>query len=114
MCRVRRTCAFSSRSMNREFSARSLAGKTRAPREMDDTLRREVRFLTTRLGAIVQEQCGPKIFAAIETLRHLSKQTRQNAAPTLLKANEYAVNRLTLIQASDVVHAFSLFFHLVN
>ena len=81
---------------------------------MDDTLRREVRFLTTRLGAIVQEQCGPKIFAAIETLRHLSKQTRQNAAPTLLKANEYAVNRLTLNQASDVVHAFSLFFHLVN
>jgi len=81
---------------------------------MDDTLRREVRFLTTRLGAIAQEQCGPKVFAAIENLRHLSKQIRQNPAPTLVKANEYQIKRLTLGQASDVAHAFSLFFHLVN
>src|SRR5256885_12672510 len=84
----------------------------RAP--MDETLRREVRFLTTRLGAIAQEQCGPKVFAAIENLRHLSKQIRQNPAPTLVKANEYQIKGLTLGQASDVAHAFSLFFHLVN
>ena len=81
---------------------------------MDETLRREVRFLTTRLGAIAREQCGPKVFAAIENLRHLSKQIRQNPAPTLVKANEYQIKGLTLGQASDVAHAFSLFFHLVN
>jgi phosphoenolpyruvate carboxylase len=81
---------------------------------MDQTLRREVRLLTTRLGTIVQEQCGPKVFAAIENLRNLSKQIRQNATPELLKANQDEVNRLTLAQASDVAHAFSLFFHLVN
>ncbi|PYV04615.1 MAG: hypothetical protein DMG26_07040 [Acidobacteria bacterium] len=81
---------------------------------MDETLRREVRFLTTRLGAIAREQCGPRVFAAIENLRHLSKQIRQNPAPTLVKANEYQIKGLTLGQASDVAHAFSLFFHLVN
>jgi len=81
---------------------------------MDQTLRREVRLLTTRLGTIVQEQCGPKVFAAIENLRNLSKQIRQNPTPELLNANQDEVNRLRLAEASDVAHAFSLFFHLVN
>ena len=81
---------------------------------MDQTLRREVRLLTTRLGTIVQEQCGPKVFAAIENLRNLSKQIRQSPTPELLKANQDEVSRLTLAQASEVAHAFSLFFHLVN
>src|SRR5215471_3701152 len=81
---------------------------------MDTSLRREVRLLTTRLGTIVQEQCGPKVFTAIENLRILSKQIRHNPTPELLKANQNEVNRLTLAQASNVAHAFSLFFHLVN
>ena len=81
---------------------------------MDATLRREVRLLTTRLGAIVREQSGPKVFSAVENLRKLSKQIRQNATPELLRASQKIVNRLTLAQASDVAHAFSLFFHLVN
>lgn len=81
---------------------------------MDETLRREVRFLTTRLGAIVREQCGPKVFGAIENLRTLSKQIRQNPDPALLEAKQQQVNRLPLGQATDVAHAFSLFFHLVN
>lgn len=81
---------------------------------MDETLRREVRFLTTRLGAIVQEQCGPRTFAAIENLRHLSKLIRQHPTDDLVKAIEFEINRLALDDASDVAHAFSLFFHLVN
>jgi phosphoenolpyruvate carboxylase len=81
---------------------------------MDETLRHEVRLLTTRLGVIVREQCGPKTFAAIENLRQLSKQIRQNVEPKLLEAKGREVNRLPLTRASDVAHAFSLFFHLVN
>lgn len=81
---------------------------------MHDPLRREVRFLTTRLGAIVKEQCGLKVFAAIENIRQLAKQIRQNPRPELLRAKELEVNRLTLNDASAIAHAFSLFFHLVN
>lgn len=81
---------------------------------MDEALRREVRLLTTRLGAIIQEQCGEKTFTAIENLRQLSKQIRQNVDPGLLDAKQRAVHRLTLRRASEVAHAFSLFFHLVN
>lgn len=41
---------------------------------MNELLRQEVRFLTTRLGAIVREQSGPEVFSAIEALRKVAKQ----------------------------------------
>lgn len=81
---------------------------------MEETLRREVRSLTTRLGAIVQEQCGQKVFGAIESLRSLSKQIRQRPEPALLDANGRALGGLSIEEATNVAHAFSLFFHLVN
>ena len=87
---------------------------------MNEQLRQEVRFLTTRLGAMVREQSGPEVFSAIEVLRKVAKQIRQN--PNLigarhgvpLRAMERAVNRLPVERAAAVAHAFSLFFHLVN
>ncbi|MGH9397779.1 MAG: phosphoenolpyruvate carboxylase [Terriglobia bacterium] len=81
---------------------------------MQEILRKEVRSLTTRLGAVVQEQCGRKVFTAIESLRTLSKQIRQRPEAALLEANDRAVDRLSLEEATSVAHAFSLFFHLVN
>jgi len=81
---------------------------------MDENLRREVRLLTTRLGVLVEEQCGRKVFESIEALRLLSKQIRQNPDPTLLAKCDGEVRGLSLLRASEVAHAFSLFFHLVN
>jgi phosphoenolpyruvate carboxylase len=81
---------------------------------MNRPLRQEVRFLTTRLGAIVQEQCGAKTFEVIERLRKLAKQIRQNPDPKLLEFKESATRELSSGRAIEVAHAFSLFFHLVN
>ena len=81
---------------------------------MNDQLRREVRFLTTRLGVIVREQSGTEVFSAIEALRKVAKQIREHPQTKLLAAKERVVNRLSVKQAADVAHAFSLFFHLVN
>jgi phosphoenolpyruvate carboxylase len=81
---------------------------------MNEPLRQEVRFLTTRLGAIVQEQCGVKTFEAIERLRKLAKQIRKKPDPKLLELKESAVRELSSRRATEVAHAFSLFFHLVN
>ncbi len=81
---------------------------------MNEPLRQEVRFLTTRLGAIVREQCGAKTFEAIEHLRKLAKQIRQNPDPKPLGVKESAVRDLSSVRATGVAHAFSLFFHLVN
>lgn len=81
---------------------------------MEETLRREVRFLTTRLGAVVREQCGPRVFSAIEELRQLSKRIRQRPDPELIETGGRVASRLRLDEATAVAHAFSLFFHLVN
>lgn len=97
----------------------SLTSKLRRPEVrpsiiMQDALRQEVRLLTTRLGAVVQEQCGGSVFTAIETLRRYSKQIRQRPEPELVQANDRVVDGLSLDEAAHVAHAFSLFFHLVN
>jgi hypothetical protein len=55
---------------------------------MNEALRQEVRFLTTRLGAMVQEQCGTNTFQVIENLRQLAKQIRQNPNSKLLGIKE--------------------------
>ncbi|PYV18988.1 MAG: hypothetical protein DMG21_03120 [Acidobacteria bacterium] len=81
---------------------------------MDETGRHEVRFLTTRLGAIIREQCPAQTFGAIERLRGLAKQIRQNADPRLVRSKERVVGSLPLERAAEVAHAYSLFFHLVN
>ena len=79
---------------------------------MDDRLRREVGFLATRLGSIVREQAGEKVFATIERLRGLSKQLRTEPATTA--SPDAVLSGLSVPEASAVAHAFSLFFHLVN
>jgi len=38
---------------------------------MDETLRREVRLLTTRLGVIVKEQCGPEALGIVALINFL-------------------------------------------
>jgi phosphoenolpyruvate carboxylase len=81
---------------------------------MEESLRQEVRLLTTRLGNVVKELSGEHVFGAIERLRTLSKELRQNPRPQLFEENERAVRSLSLNAAADVAHAFSLFFHLVN
>ncbi|MGH9430644.1 MAG: phosphoenolpyruvate carboxylase [Terriglobia bacterium] len=81
---------------------------------MQGSLRQEVRLLTTRLGNVVREHSGEHVFGAIEQLRRLSKEMRQNPRPALFAENDRAVSSLTLAAATDVAHAFSLFFHLVN
>jgi len=87
---------------------------------MNEQLRQEVRFLTTRLGAIVRERSGPKVFAAIEVLRKIAKQIRQSHKlagarhGVALRAKDRAINNLSVEEAEAVAHAFSLFFHLVN
>jgi len=81
---------------------------------MEESLRKEIRLLTTRLGAVLREQSGARVFAAIEELRQLSKRIRQHSEPELIEASRRAVSRLRPDEARDVAHAFSLFFHLVN
>jgi phosphoenolpyruvate carboxylase len=81
---------------------------------MDNQLRQEVRFITTRLGAIIGEQAGAAVFNHIERLRQLSKLIRTQHDPVSIRAKRRLVAGLTTREAFQVAHAFSLFFQLTN
>lgn len=81
---------------------------------MDEQLKREVRFLTTRLGAIIREQSGDRIFDHVEQIRQLAKTIRTTHDPAAIRNNRRRIASLTLTEAYRVAHAFSLFFQVVN
>ncbi|MCE9613090.1 MAG: phosphoenolpyruvate carboxylase [Lentisphaerae bacterium] len=81
---------------------------------MDERLRREVRFITTRLGGIVREQAGELAFTHTEQLRQLAKTIRNHPDRQTIRAKRRLVARLGIEEAYRVAHAFSLFFQLVN
>lgn len=83
-------------------------------RRMDQQLKQEVRFITTRLGDIIREQAGVVAFGHVEQLRQLAKTIRAQHDRGSIRAKRRLVAGLTADEAYDVAHAFSLFFQLTN
>lgn len=81
---------------------------------MDPQLRKEIRWLTTRLGAIIQEQAGKPVFDKIELLRTQAKTIRQHHKQEDIDRIESEVDDLDIPDAYAIAHAFSLFFQIVN
>jgi phosphoenolpyruvate carboxylase len=81
---------------------------------MDEQLRQEVRFITTRLGDIIREQAGDAAFDHVEQLRQLAKAIRAQHDRPSIRAKRRLVAGLTTGEAYEVAHAFSLFFQLTN
>ena len=81
---------------------------------MDPELRNEIRSLTTRFGAVVREQAGEAVYAKIEELRSLSKDLRRDRGGEASGALSRATASLSVEDAHQVAHAFSLFFQLAN
>ncbi|MEX0938090.1 MAG: phosphoenolpyruvate carboxylase [Pirellulales bacterium] len=81
---------------------------------MDRQLRREVRFITTRLGNIVREQAGKTAYQHIEQARKLAKRMRRNPDPEHTGNMQQLIQGLSIHEAEQTAHAFSLFFQLVN
>lgn len=81
---------------------------------MDARLRRDIRFITTRLGEIVREQAGETVFQHVERLRKLAKEVRRKQDHQDSWKLQQLVAGLSAGEADQVAHAFSLFFQLVN
>ncbi len=80
----------------------------------DKQLREDVRHLTTRLGEIIREQAGEEIFCRVEDLRLASREVRNDHSVSTIRRKRSLIRSLTFNQTYAVVHAFSLFFQLVN
>ena len=82
-------------------------------RFIDPALRNDVRFLTSLLGKIIQEQEGRAFFRTIEKIRHLAKASRASQAGEVRELRRL-IEALPYSSALKVARAFTIYFQLVN
>ncbi len=80
---------------------------------MDPALRNDVRFLTSLLGRIIQEQEGVSFFRVIEKIRKLAKTSRASQAGEVRELRRLT-EKLSYSAALKVARAFTIYFQLVN
>jgi len=81
---------------------------------MPDSLRRDVRLLTTLLGEAIREHGGQELFAVVVELRRATIRLHERPTPSRAAAVERLVAGLDSQQAARVARAFTAFFQLVN
>ena len=82
-------------------------------RFMDPALRNDVRFLTSLLGKIIQEQEGVSFFRVIEKIRKLAKTSRASQSGEVRELRRLT-EKLSYAAALKVARAFTIYFQLVN
>lgn len=80
---------------------------------MDPALRQDIRFLTSLLGQIIQEQEGQAFFKTIERIRTLAKSTRANQVGDVDELRRL-IDKLPYPKAGKVARAFTIYFQVVN
>ena len=80
----------------------------------DTQLLEEVAFFRDRLNAIIREQSGNRCADRVEALGRLSEKVRDGHRPVDVRKKRAFVRRLRAHEAYPVVHAFSLYFQLLN
>ncbi len=77
---------------------------------VDADISQDIASLTHRLDAIIREQAGARFFEKLSNIRRFAVTQRKAHWHDLSSV----ISRLSVAEAYDVVHAFSLFFQLVN
>jgi len=80
----------------------------------DTDLRRHVRLFGVLLGEVIQAQCPPQVFEAVELLRKGFISLRKNDDAELRQRLMTKIAELDEDLLSDVIRAFNLYFSLVN
>ena len=81
---------------------------------MSDSITREIQHLTNRLDGIIREQAGDLVFHHLDQIRRLAATSRQHGDRVSLRAKRALLNHLSVAEAYQIAHAFSLFFQLTN
>jgi phosphoenolpyruvate carboxylase len=82
--------------------------------ETADSLKKDVRFLTTLLGDVIREQEGERLFNKVEEIRSLAKAVRSNPKPAPVADLKKIIRSLDISEAYKISRAFTIYFQLVN
>src|SRR3989338_839267 len=88
--------------------------KTTQKSPATETLRRDVRFLTTLLGDVIREQEGESLFIKIEQIRGLAKNIRREPDADKIGKQKELIRSLSFEEAYKIARAFTIYFQLVN
>ncbi|WP_163528773.1 phosphoenolpyruvate carboxylase [Halobacillus ihumii] len=77
-------------------------------------LRRDVSLLGHMLGEILVHHGGEELFNKVETIRELTKELRRNRDTSTYEQLKTEIQTLQPPMRSQVIRAFSIYFHLVN
>ncbi|UOR13763.1 phosphoenolpyruvate carboxylase [Halobacillus amylolyticus] len=77
-------------------------------------LRHDVNLLGNMLGEILVHQGGEELLNKVETIRKLTKELRRNRETSTYEKLKSEIQTLQPPMRSQVIRAFSIYFHLVN
>lgn len=80
----------------------------------DAPLHRDIRILGDLLGEVLVEQCGHEVFQHVEDIRQAAKSFRNNTSDEMRQALQDQVLSVPSSLRNDTIHAFSVYFQLVN
>jgi phosphoenolpyruvate carboxylase len=86
----------------------------RAERPVPDTLRRDVRLLTTLLGDAIRDHGGEDLFTTVEALRRAVRRLHERPTPSRAAAVDRVIAGISREDGAHVARAFTAFFQLVN
>jgi len=81
---------------------------------MSKILKQEIRRLVGELDKIILEQADRKLFSHLDQIRKWSWRARHLGSESSRRKKHSLLDRLEIGEAYEIVHAFSLFFQLVN
>ncbi|GAX89729.1 phosphoenolpyruvate carboxylase [Effusibacillus lacus] len=77
-------------------------------------LRRDIRILGNLLGNVLISQCGEEVLQSVEEVRAAAKELRADGTPESRHAFFQKIRQIPKEHRPHVIHAFSLYFQLVN
>ncbi|MCL6445177.1 MAG: phosphoenolpyruvate carboxylase [Alicyclobacillus sp.] len=80
----------------------------------ESALRRDIRILGNLLGEVLISQCGPHVFESVERIRAAAKDLRSDASEVNRAAFRAVIASIPASHRDHVIHAFSVYFQLVN
>jgi len=80
----------------------------------DDRLRADIRRLGSQLGDALTRQHGDELLELVEEVRFLTKASRTDSDPDAAARLQSVLGELDLGQVTNLVRAFSAYFHLAN
>lgn len=81
---------------------------------MSQQLRDDIQFMTRRLNAIIREHAGPAVARRVDRIIAVAEARHRGTPAGKLHLQLAFLQRLSVKEAYELTHAFSLFFQLVN